>query len=346
MSLSKWAFDAAERGWLPDSIIRWGIRRLCRQGLRKRDQKSCEKNQDALRSLILESLKSPVALVPELANQQHYEVPAEFFREVLGTHRKYSCCLWGPGINTLDDAEAAALAATCKRADLQDGQDILELGCGWGSLTLWMARHYPHSRITAVSNSASQRQTILELARQRGLTNIQVVTSDMNEFQPTSDYDRVVSVEMFEHMRNHDLLLSRIASWMKPDGKLFVHIFTHKSLAYFFECDGDNDWMAKYFFSGGMMPSDDLLLYYQRNLVLADHWRWSGFHYEKTSNAWLSRLDVRRDHVLPVLRSTYGPADAEIWFHRWRLFFLACAELFGYDHGEEWGVSHYLFKKR
>lgn len=340
-----WGVDAAERGWIPDQLIRWQIRRLCSRRERQGDRGNCEANQESLRSFIQQLKHSPIALVPEKPNQQHYEVPAEFFQHVLGPHRKYSCCFWSDTTTRLVDAEHAALAETCRRADLRDGQNILELGCGWGSLTLWMAEHYPNCRITAVSNSASQRQTIGDLARQRHLNNVTVITADMNEFHPDEHYDRVVSVEMFEHMRNYELLLSRIAGWLNPEGRLFVHIFSHRDLAYSFECDGQDDWMARHFFTGGIMPSDGLLLHFQRDLHLIDHWRWNGKHYEKTSNAWLANLDARRQEILPVLTSVYGEAEAHRWFHRWRMFFLACAELFGYRGGEDWGVSHYLFQR-
>ncbi len=346
MSVISLGIEAAERGWVPDSLIRWLIRRLCGRRARQGDRGNCEANRESLRDFIQQLRHSPIALVPEKANQQHYEVPAEFFQQVLGPHGKYSCCLWTDASRSLGEAESAALAETCQRADLRDGQDILELGCGWGSLTLWMAEHYPHSRITAVSNSASQRASICAAAQQRGLDNVGVITADMNEFHPPGQFDRVVSVEMFEHMRNYEQLLQRISGWLKPRGKLFIHIFSHRELAYPFECDGEDDWMARHFFTGGIMPNEELLLHFQRDLHLVDQWRWSGKHYEKTSNAWLANLDARRSQVLPILAGVYGEREAIRWFHRWRLFFLACAELFGYRHGEDWGVSHYLFQQR
>ena len=346
MSLMTWGVEAAERGWIPDPLIRSQIRRLCDQRAKQASRGNAEANQQSLQDFVQQLRQSPIALMPDKANQQHYEVPAEFFRHVLGPHRKYSCCLWADTAGSLEAAENAALAETCQRAELRDDQDILELGCGWGSLTLWMAEHYPQSRITAVSNSGSQRKSICDLARERGLHNISVITSDMNDFQTHQQFDRVVSVEMFEHMRNYEQLLARIAGWLKPDGRLFVHIFSHRELAYPFECDGDNDWMARHFFTGGIMPSDGLLLHFQRDLSLIDRWRWSGRHYEKTSNAWLANLDARRSQVLPILCRVYGERHATRWLHRWRLFFLACAELFAYGQGEEWGVSHYLFQRR
>lgn len=346
MSLMTWGIEAAERGWVPDSLIRSQIRRLCSQRAGQGGRGHAEDNRKSLQDFVQQLRHSPIALVPDKANQQHYEVPAEFFQYVLGPHRKYSCCLWTDTTGSLEAAESAALAETCQRAELRDGQNILELGCGWGSLTLWMAEHYPRSQITAVSNSTSQRIAVCKLARERGFNNVTVITADMNNFQTHQQFDRVVSVEMFEHMRNYEQLLARIAGWLKPDGRLFVHIFSHRELAYPFECDGDNDWMARHFFTGGIMPSEGLLHHFQRDLSLVDQWRWSGQHYEKTSNAWLANLDARRSQVLPILRNVYGERMAVRWFHRWRLFFLACAELFAYGQGDEWGVSHYLFEPR
>jgi cyclopropane-fatty-acyl-phospholipid synthase len=346
MSITSWGAGQAERGRLPDWMTRAGIRKLLAARLAEPDNLDCERNQESLERFVELLRQSPVALVPEKANEQHYEVPPQFFQQVLGKHRKYSCCLWDQGVETLDHAEERALAVTCARAELFDGARILELGCGWGSLTLWMAARYPRSQITAVSNSTPQRLEIEKLARERGLTNVQVLTADMNHFQPEAEFDRVVSVEMFEHMRNYEELLRRINTWLRPEGRLFVHIFTHDRLAYPFETDGPDDWMGKYFFTGGIMPSDGLLHRFQRDLQLLHRWRWNGRHYARTCNAWLARQDAQRGTVLPILAEAYGVKDAELWFHRWRLFFMACAELFDYAAGEEWGVSHYLFGKR
>jgi len=344
MSLFTKALDAAERGWVSDALLRKAIRGLCRQRLHLEDRGTCEANREALEAFLERMSSSPIAPVPARANEQHYELPAEFFVGVLGPHRKYSCCHWGPETRSLVDAERSALAITCQRAEIADGQEILELGCGWGSLSLWMAKHFPNSRITAVSNSGTQRKFIENLAARESISNLRVITADMNEFSPQGRYDRVVSVEMFEHMRNYEALLARIGRWLEHDGKLFIHIFSHRRFTYAFEPAGDDDWMARHFFTGGMMPGDDLPARFQRDLRLARQWRWSGTHYEKTANAWLMNLDRRRDELLPVLAAVYGPGDAIRWFHRWRIFFLACAELFGYASGEEWGVSHYLFE--
>jgi len=338
--------DWMERGYLPDVLVRAGIRRLLRKRLSNVDQGSSELNDARLEKLITEFSQAPIAVVPEKANEQHYEVPPELFRLMLGPRRKYSGCFWPEGTADLAAAEDAALEATCERAELVDGQSILELGCGWGSLTLWMAKQFPSARITAVSNSSSQREFILAQAQRDGVGgNLTVITADMNDFQPEETFDRVVSVEMFEHMRNHQLLMQRISSWLKPSGKLFVHIFCHRCFTYKFTDDSKADWMSRHFFSGGIMPGDDLLERYQRDLALTRRWRWSGQHYQKTCEAWLANMDRNRFDAMEVLKDTYGQADAFRWFNRWRVFHLACSELFGFNNGDEWWVGHYLFEK-
>ncbi len=336
----------AERGWLPDFIIRRGIRRLLTARLRSEMGEDCEERHESQQRFLESMGRSPVAIVPQKANEQHYEIPAKFFELVLGRHRKYSCCYWPEDVRSLDEAEAAMLALTCDRAELADGQSILELGCGWGSLTLWMATHYPNAAITAISNSASQGAFIGAECKRLGLNNVEIITADMNTFVPTGQFDRVVSVEMFEHMRNLSTLLHRINGWLAEGGKLFVHIFTHQLCSYPFETTGKDDWMGRYFFSGGMMPSDHLLLYLQDVLKLDRHWCVSGRHYQKTANAWLANMTSRRDEIMPILRETYGKADAECWFNRWRIFFMACAELWGFHEGNEWRVGHYLMSRR
>jgi cyclopropane-fatty-acyl-phospholipid synthase len=295
---------------------------------------------------LVESMNgAPIAPVPHKANEQHYEVPAEFFKNVLGPHLKYSSCWWPNQVNDLADAEHAALKVTCERAGIAPGMRILELGCGWGSLTLWMADRFPDCRIVAVSNSASQRAHICAQALHRNLTNVEVITCDMNQFDIDERFDRIVSVEMFEHMRNYRKLLRRVHDWLRPGGRLFLHIFCHRATPYEFEDQGPGDWMSRHFFSGGLMPSDELPLRFQEDLRLVARWRWNGQHYEKTSNAWLANLDRQREAIWPLLEQTYGATEARRWFMRWRVFFMACAELFGYDEGEQWWVSHYLFER-
>ena len=260
---------------------------------------------------------------------------------------KYSSGYWDPGVTDIKTSEDRMLALTCERADLQDGHRILELGCGWGSLTLWMGKHYPNAKITAVSNSRTQKDYIDAQAKERGLTNIEIKTVNMIDYQGEGAdiFDRGVSVEMFEHMKNYQLLLERISTWLKPGGKLFVHIFTHREYAYHYEAKNEDDWMARYFFTGGQMPSDDLLLYFQDHLKIDDHWQVSGTHYQKTSEAWLALMDQHADELKPLIAETYGANQAKKWWVWWRCFYLACAELWGFKNGQEWIVSHYRFKK-
>jgi len=339
------AINWTEQGLVPDPLVRAGIRRLLRQRLTDIFHDDAEKSSILTEQFVAHMRRAPIAIRPEMANTQHYEVPSDFFGMVLGPHRKYSSCFWTDGTTSLADAESAALTATCERAGLRNGMDILELGCGWGSLTLWMASHYPDSMITAVSNSRSQRQYILEQASARGLRNLDVVTADMNEFRTDRRFDRVVSVEMFEHMRNWPELFARVHDWLKNYGRFFMHVFVNRQVPYAFEARDDSDWMSRHFFTGGMMPSDELATRFQDHLKLVQRWRWDGTHYEKTANAWLANLDRHRPDILQILASTHGAANAEQWFVRWRLFFMACAELFGYSRGQEWWVSHYLFER-
>ena len=340
--------DLLAKDLLPDAAIRFGIRQRLANTLRKNKQPNIEAQQAALMRHVAELKASPVAIATDEANEQHYEVPTRFYQLCLGKHLKYSSGYWPEPTTTFDESEAIMLGMTCERAELQDGQRILELGCGWGSLSLWMAEHYPKARITSVSNSRTQKAHIDAEAARRGLTNLEIVTANMIHFEGVGDveFDRCVSVEMFEHMKNYQVLMGRIARWLKPGGKLFVHIFTHREYAYHFEATSDEDWMAKYFFTGGQMPSDDLLLYFQDDLKIEDHWCVSGMHYSKTSEAWLSRMDQNKAEIMPLFRETYGADQAVKWWAYWRIFYMACAELWGYRDGEEWVVSHYRFVKR
>ena len=337
--------ELAEKGIIPDYFIRQGIVRNCENRLNNENVSNTEKVSTKKQSWIQQMKESPIALVPEKANEQHYEVPPAFFENVLGKHLKYSSGYWPDGVNSLDDSEESMLELSFERAQLADGDSILELGCGWGSLTCYMASKLPNSKITAVSNSKDQKEHILNRCKNQGLDNIEVITADMNDFGTENKYDRVVSIEMFEHMRNYKKLLSKISSWLNDDGKLFIHIFTHQSVVYPFENQGEADWMAREFFSGGMMPSHDLLLHFQDDLIIDDVWSMSGTHYEKTSLAWVNKMDANKDSIMKIFSKTYGD-DAKLWFQRWRIFFMSCEKLFGYNNGSDWGVSHYRFSKR
>lgn len=336
--------DLCERGLVPDALTRLGIRRLCAQRLREEGAGDLAQADARFRELLEELRRSPIAIETDAANEQHYEVPARFFELCLGRRLKYSSAFYRTGNESLDEAEDAMLALYGERAELADGQRILELGCGWGSLTLWMAERFPQARITGVSNSRSQREHILAQAARRGLGNVEILTRDVNRLElPQGEFDRVVSIEMFEHMRNYRHLLGNVAGWLKPGGKLFVHIFAHRSLMYPFLTEGEDNWMGRYFFTGGLMPSADTLLHFQEHLAIEQRWLLPGTHYERTANHWLENQDRNRAEVLRVLSAAYGAAEAERWHQRWRMFWMACAELFGYAGGNEWLVAHYRF---
>ena len=337
----------AERGWIPDLLIRHGIRKLCAERLRQELAGGVEEQGARFQERIALLRRSPVAIHTDAANAQHYELPPAFFRHCLGKRLKYSCAYYPRGDESLDQAEEAMLELYARRADLADGQRILELGCGWGSLTLWMAERYPRAAIEAISNSTPQRQFIEAECLRRGITNIEVRTEDVNRLHlEPGKYDRCVSVEMFEHVRNYQTLLATIAAGLRDDGKLFVHIFAHRSCLYPFETEGEDNWMGRFFFTGGLMPSTDTLLCFQSDLEIEQQWLVDGRHYQRTANHWLANHDAHGAEVMAVFRETYGAANAALWSQRWRMFWMACAELFGYSRGQEWLVAHYRFARR
>ena len=338
--------DAAERGWLPDALVRVGIRRLLRQRLNREAQHD-PGEQQAAKSAFVDSLRAgPIALAVDDANTQHYEVPTAFFERVLGPHLKYSCGYWPTDATTLEQSESHMLRLTCERAGIADNMRILELGCGWGSLCLWIARNYPGCRITAVSNSATQRQFITARCRQEGLDNLRVVTANVAEFAPQQVFDRIVSVEMFEHLRNYQIMLARVADWLTPTGELFLHVFCHREAAYAFETNGADNWMGRHFFTGGIMPARDLFFYFQDDMVVGDHWCVSGMHYARTCAAWLANVDRQRTALSELLSAGEDANTGRLRLQRYRMFFMACAELFRYSQGNEWFVAHYLLRCR
>lgn len=341
--ITRIALDALERGWVPDPVVRKGIRSLVQDRLRTLPVDNPGEARRHRAAFVEMMNRSPVAPVPELANEQHYEVPADFYGHVLGARRKYSSCYWTDATASLDEAEEESLERTGRHARLRDGQQVLELGCGWGSLTLWMAERFPNSEITAVSNSHSQRRYIEQRAAARHLRNVGVITADMNDFSIDRRFDRIVSVEMFEHMRNYGELFRRISRWLNADGLFLMHIFCHRSAPYEFVDKDSTDWMSRHFFSGGIMPSDDLPLAFQDDLKILERWTWNGRHYQRTAEAWLENMDRNDAPVMRVLERTYGTGDARRWWMRWRVFFMACAELFGFEQGSQWHVNHYLF---
>lgn len=341
-----WYHRLLEQNRIPDVLIRKGIRRLLKQRLADEKKADTGAQQAHFMALVEELKRSDIAVHTADANQQHYEVPTPFYQYCLGKHLKYSSGYWKDGVTDLDTAERDMLELTCARAELRDVQNVLELGCGWGSLSLFMAARYPNSTFTVVSNSRTQKTYIDEQARQRGIRNLEVITADINMFATDRTFDRVVSVEMFEHMRNYQALMQKVSSFLKPGGKLFVHIFTHHTYAYKFEVIDDTDWMSKYFFTGGIMPSDHLLLYFNDHLSIELHWHVSGLHYSKTAEAWLRNMDRHKAEIMPLFENTYGKDQALKWWVYWRIFYMACAELWGYNQGEEWMVSHYLFTKK
>lgn len=339
------AIKLIEKGLVPDNLVRTGIRKLCQQRLEEEYAKDPEMQSQRYHDFWQELKQSHIAIKTDEANEQHYELPTEFFRHCLGKRFKYSSAYWNSTTNNLDDAEDLMLDIYTQRGQFQDGQDILELGCGWGSLTLYLAEKYPNSKITAISNSKTQKVHIDVEASKLGLNNIEIITQDINEFLTDNKFDRVISIEMFEHVRNYQELFHKVNGWLKDDGKLFVHIFCHQYLMYPYEEEGEDNWMGRFFFSGGQMPAADTFLLFQGDLKLQQRWLVNGQHYEKTSNAWLENMDKNKHKIIPIFEECYGQDFAKVWFQRWRVFYMACAELFGYAEGSEWLVGHYLFNK-
>ena len=339
MSFVSTMIGTAERVPLPDVIIRAAIHRLCSRTATRLATGNAESDAWFANAMAARAIAEHTGD----ANAQHYEVPAAFFALVLGPNRKYSSCFYKEPASTLQEAEEEALRQTAEHAELADGHSILELGCGWGSLSLWMARQFPNSPVVAVSNSNSQREYIESEVKKRGLTNLRVVTSDMNVFAPEAQFDRIVSVEMFEHMMNWRELMARVRCWLKPDGRFFMHIFTHRAGAYLFDRADGEDWIAQHFFAGGVMPSHHLVRQYADLFAVEKEWRWSGTHYQRTALDWLANFDANSDQIESILRGIYG-RETGLWMRRWRWFFLATAGLFGYADGSEWGVSHYRMK--
>lgn len=329
---------------VPDPLIRSGVRQITQRRIRRVNKMNVSKKEEYLMNFIRERSQGPIAINTSDANEQHYEMPSRFFDLVLGEHKKYSCAYWADG-DSLDDAEERMLDLVCERAGLKNGQKILELGCGWGAFCIFAALRYPSSQITAVSNSNNQRLYIEEIIQQKDIQNLQVITCDINDLEITEKFDRIVSIEMFEHMRNYQSLFKKVANFLNHDGKLFVHVFCHKQLPFTYEVKNNLDWMAKYFFSGGTMPSRDLFHFFNYDLRISHQWAINGKHYSKTLEAWLAKMDGQKEAIMPILEERDGPGEAIKWWAYWRIFFIACSEFFAINKGNEYFVAHYLFEK-
>ncbi|EOQ95020.1 cyclopropane-fatty-acyl-phospholipid synthase [Leptospira wolbachii serovar Codice str. CDC] len=335
-----------EKDIFPDWLIRFRIRQLLNLRIKQERKESVTAQLQHKMNYVNELKKSPIAVHTEAANEQHYEVPSDFFTYVMGPRMKYSSGYW-PSLDTsFAESEEEMLRITVERAEIKNGMKVLDLGCGWGSISLYIAEHFPKSKVTGVSNSKTQKEFIDKRAKERGLKNLTIITKDMNDFTTKDKFDRIVSVEMLEHMKNYEKLFEKLSKFLVADGKFFIHIFTHKEFAYPFEVIDETDFMAKYFFTGGQMPSDDLFLYFQKDFLIENHWVVNGTHYARTSEAWYDNMILNKDKLLPILASTYGEKEKTKWFVYWKVFFLACAELWDYRNGEEWFVSHYLLRKR
>jgi cyclopropane-fatty-acyl-phospholipid synthase len=335
---------AISSGLVPDTLIRSGIQHFIKKRIKEDIGLTVKEREQKRVSFIEQMKKSPVAVETDLANDQHYCLPTEFFELVLGANLKYSCCHWDES-NDLDSAEVEMLKITISRAEIKDGMKILELGCGWGAITLTMAKMFPNSEILAISNSPSQKDFILNKAKKLGLKNVSVEIHNVAKLELTQQFDRVISVEMFEHMRNYPVLLERISKWLTPEGKMFIHIFVHRDVPYLYEVKDESDWMSKYFFSGGIMPSSHLLHYFSDHLKVENYWAVDGEHYQKTARAWLENMDAKKEAIFNVLKNHYGPSEYKKWFQYWRIFFMSCEELWKYENGNQWFVGHYLLNK-
>ncbi len=329
---------------IPDVLLRFGVRQITKRRINRVDKMNVAEKEKFLMNFITERSEGPIAINTEDANEQHYEMPSQFFDLVLGQHKKYSCAYWEDG-DTLDDAESRMLQLVCQRAGVADGQKILELGCGWGAFCLYAAERFPNSHVTAISNSNNQRLYIEKVAKLKGIKNLQVITCDINDLELTEKFDRIVSIEMFEHMRNYHALFNKSAGFLNDEGKLFVHVFCHRELPFTYEVKSKSDWMAKYFFTGGTMPSRDLFHFFNHDLRISQQWAINGNHYSKTLEAWLKKMDRQKNVVIPILEEREGVTESLKWWSYWRIFFLACSEFFSINGGNEYFVVHYLFEK-